>query len=53
MALPDLLPCPITGDVIMVPVGTVSTRMSADERRELIRRLQELDALETARKNAL
>ncbi|GAA0969851.1 hypothetical protein GCM10009555_017710 [Acrocarpospora macrocephala] len=43
MALPALLPCPITGDVILVPVGTVSTRMTADERRELIRRLAEFD----------
>ncbi|WP_214102843.1 hypothetical protein [Acrocarpospora catenulata] len=36
MALPlNLLPCPVTGDIILVPVGTVHMRLDPEQQREL------------------
>jgi len=43
MALPDLLPCPVTGDVILVPVGTIHARLTPAERRALAAALLAFD----------
>ncbi|WP_214103220.1 hypothetical protein [Acrocarpospora catenulata] len=37
MPLPlTLFTCPVTGDVILVPVGTVHMRLTPEQQRELV-----------------
>lgn len=37
MALPlNLLPCPATGDLILIPVGTVHARLTPAQQQELV-----------------
>ncbi|GIH24912.1 hypothetical protein Aph01nite_32220 [Acrocarpospora phusangensis] len=52
MAFPlDLLPCPASGDVILVPRGLVHARLTPADRRELIEQLQALDLRESPRES--
>ncbi|WP_424536875.1 hypothetical protein ACOZ38_44865 [Sphaerisporangium viridialbum] len=47
MSLPlDVLPC-LGGDVILIPRGTLSARLSPEQRRELAAALLALDTLDT------
>ncbi|MFG1875586.1 hypothetical protein ACGFIV_12195 [Sphaerisporangium sp. NPDC049003] len=46
MSLPlDLLPC-LGGDVILIPRGTLSARLTPEQRRELAAALLALDTLD-------
>ncbi|WP_405142759.1 hypothetical protein OG589_35800 [Sphaerisporangium sp. NBC_01403] len=47
MSLPlDILPC-LGGDVILIPRGILSARLSPEQRRELAAALLALDTLDT------